>query len=302
MVTPDISFDTRAAFSSLITQIIEVPYLKFNRIELPNHISEFLYGGNSDILCTKWNILNLTKYKKVLLLDADTIIYENIDDLFTLPTPAAPFSSSFSKPLGSIKFHYTNEKDKTGYLYHGDQIKEQDIKNSLMQHGTVLIASTVLLSPNATDYADFCSSILNFNYMDVLSNFNGVQVASTAHPDNKLNELEINLIKQHLSSTQIFGFPNCFSGIAEQALAYFYTYIKKESFYNIHQRYNYFSWRSSFLINESPKILHIICKPKPWMKSQIHTDPVLNAIYELNASPQDTKVWKTYYEEFQTTQ
>ena len=83
--------------------------------------------------------------KKVFLLDADTIIIENIDNVFELSSPAATFHNYWgkhSKKNSKIINYYKD--DKIAYI--------NEIIQSLYFNGSVITASAVLLSPNKNDY------------------------------------------------------------------------------------------------------------------------------------------------------
>jgi hypothetical protein len=72
----------------MITDDIEVEYIELLK-KFYNHIIKIGYIKiKSSTLFTKYNALNLTNYKKIILIDVNFVILQNPDYLFTLNTPA----------------------------------------------------------------------------------------------------------------------------------------------------------------------------------------------------------------------
>lgn len=150
MVTDDVSFSTIKILKKICI-VKKIPYIK-NTIKLLTKRQKEKYSKWISVATTKWNCLNFTEYKKVLFLDADTIITKNIDHIFNNRTPAAtfynPWSNKFNKK-SIIKDYYKNDKI----------ISIKSIKKSLNGYGYVFIASTVLLTPNKQHFELFKSMI-----------------------------------------------------------------------------------------------------------------------------------------------
>ena len=200
-----------------------IPYLTFETSPLISKRQNTLYKTWKSSSYTKWNCLALP-YEKVILLDADTITTENIDHLFDLPCPSAPFSSPYIEPLGEIRNYCKGEKDSTGYLEHGQPVKKREIKKMLWSHGNLLTASTILIKPSMQDFSD---------YLDMMK------------------------------KKQPFGTQKTYSMVDEQSIVMFYVLEKNQIFHNIHHRYNYISWKEGYL-NTSPIIIHYFSDTKPW--------------------------------------
>lgn len=83
MVTPDISRATRAKLAAQGWTIREV-----EAVENPNEVSRQLLPRFAASF-TKLRAWDLLEYDKVVLLDADTIVLRNVDDLFDRPDFAA---------------------------------------------------------------------------------------------------------------------------------------------------------------------------------------------------------------------
>lgn len=67
--------------------LIEPTFIKSN-YEVSSEKRKERYGAWIDYALTKWNILRMTQFKKVLLCDIDTLVYADYTKLFTLKTPA----------------------------------------------------------------------------------------------------------------------------------------------------------------------------------------------------------------------
>jgi lipopolysaccharide biosynthesis glycosyltransferase len=225
MVTNDVSEQARNTLKQLTLNIVEVPYITINSKPLKTKRQQEIYKNWISDSYTKWNLLTL-HYEKVLFLDGDTIILRNLDHLFNLNTPAAPFGNPFVKPIGYLDTHLTSKKAADGYLPHAATITPSEVMNCLTKNGMLFTASTILLSPNITDYNNY-----------------------------------IKMVK----SMEPFGFSKCNSMVDEQSLAYYYSIIKKTNWTNIHHRYNYINWKKGFLqLDDVPYVMHYFSDKKPW--------------------------------------
>ena len=97
---------------------------------------------------TKLHVFNLTDYEKVLMLDTDTLVLQNIDDLFDLPAPAA----------------MRRGMNKDVQLRHGDPIDGQDFfANDHAEwpwsQGTGINAGVMLLEPSIYTYKRMMSEV-----------------------------------------------------------------------------------------------------------------------------------------------
>ena len=227
MVTPDV---TLSLVQPQVTRVVPVPYLTFQTKPMKTAKQRKMYDSWMADSYTKWNALCLTEYSKILFLDLDIIVLENLDHLFERPTPAATFSSPWAEPFtktrGAIANPYQDLRD-------GDRVSRDLIEMGLHgvprgrgTHGKhdpsfVLIATTVLLQPSRTDY-----------------------------------ERYVKLVRD----SQPFGFENCLSAFDEQSLSLLYS-----DWYHISQRYNAIPWhvRTWLLKGEQPALYHYF-NTKPW--------------------------------------
>ena len=158
MLTPDISNDIRQILMKVATHIVVVPYLKFNsNLKRMTKKQRSMYDSWMDVSYTKWNCLALTAWKKIMFLDADIIVLENIDHLFSLQAPAGPWSNPFAKPVGYIK----NWLHRGKYQKHGGKVFPRTVDNILHKSGITLSASTVLLEPSIESYSRYLTMMAN---------------------------------------------------------------------------------------------------------------------------------------------
>jgi glycogenin glucosyltransferase len=83
LITPDVPESARQLLSSQGWWIRDI-----EPIENPNEQAQRLFARFANTF-TKLRAFNLTEFSKVVLLDADTIAIQNIDELFERPGPAA---------------------------------------------------------------------------------------------------------------------------------------------------------------------------------------------------------------------
>ena len=87
MVTNDVSQEGKEILKKFYDYVIDVEYINVEnwRTSVQKH-RPYL-----DLVFTKFQVLNLVQYKKILLIDADAIILKHPDHLFTLKTPAGVY-------------------------------------------------------------------------------------------------------------------------------------------------------------------------------------------------------------------
>jgi hypothetical protein len=123
-------------------KLVEVPLLKFKAKPLITSKQRTMYPW-MDSAITKWNILTLTDYEKVLFLDADQVMIKNSDELFELPTPAGCFSNPFLVKDSNDYYHVKK---------HGDRVLPHQISQGLHKSGFVAWGTAVLLTPSNAKY------------------------------------------------------------------------------------------------------------------------------------------------------
>lgn len=137
-------------------KVVEVPLWKFESnpflCNTPEQKKRYDVWISSSY--TKWQLLSLTQYKKILFLDADTIVLRKIDDIFEVETPAGVFVNVWMNRLYR-------------HIKYGNKIPSEEINKAFEQSSAVLVGSAVLLSPNANDHIgllDLIMSNLPFGY------------------------------------------------------------------------------------------------------------------------------------------
>jgi len=176
LVTPDVSLKGRKELLKVCDKVIEVDYIQIKQPKLKTKRQELLYKAWISISYTKWHVLNLTQYKKIFLLDADTIVSKNIDKIFNQKriggTFYNPWSNKYTKH-STIKDFYKQKKIITPNL----------IQKALTKSGHVLIASAVLLHPNKNYFKNFKIMLQNNNVVDSFSknNYSGHDEQSIAY-------------------------------------------------------------------------------------------------------------------------
>ena len=175
MVTNDVSDKARKELKKLSIKVIEIPYI-FGRINFKTKRQKKLYNDWMQISYTKWNALNLTQYNKIFFLDADTIVTQNIDDIFEYKRPSSNFYNPFSekyKKVSKIKDYYGSEK----------VIKPSLINKALTKGGFVFWASSVLITPNNNHYNEYIKMVKNNKYVEqyIKNNYSGADEQSLAY-------------------------------------------------------------------------------------------------------------------------
>lgn len=127
--------------------VLPVEYMRFATRVMRTEGQQRAYGSMLKDLYTKWQILSLREYQKVLFIDADALVVSDISDLFNVEAPAAAFTHSGS----------TLRRWRVGTPYPYNDVKHGEIiddtpdsmflRNGL-QYGTVAPGNLVLLKPD----------------------------------------------------------------------------------------------------------------------------------------------------------
>lgn len=155
MVTPDVSDAACELMLSSCTKIVKIPYITFPTKNMKTKRQMELYGSWLSEAYTKWNCLTLTDYQKVLFIDADIIVVQNLDHIFELQAPAGTFStpwaSTFTKQPGFNLDGYPTE--------HASPVPTAAILKALKSGGYTFIASLVLLHPCLSTFTRYIKTI-----------------------------------------------------------------------------------------------------------------------------------------------
>ncbi len=225
-VSPDCVEFLRVHFDN----IVSVPLISHAVAHMRSKKQNEIYGGWIHHSFTKWSILNPEYFPvdKVILLDADMIVLENIDDLFELKPPALTFSSPWAKPYmkinGAYNPYYINRQGRAPRdLNHGERVPRNMIERGL-KDSILGLACMVLVRPSAVLYK---------------------------------NMLAI------LNRSELYGNSKCVSGMDEQLIAE--TLLSDSApIHHIHQRFNWIVGKTTWLpANVSPKTQQYY-HGKPW--------------------------------------
>lgn len=226
--------------------IVSVPYIYNKTAPLKTSGQIKVYSEWMPVSFTKWNCLGLVDYKKVLFLDADTLILKNIEHLFKMKAPAGVFirkhASPYIKPRkykGGIYDGIPNEyKDliKSGSGEYGKKIPANILMRAIKKGNFVVDGSLVLLSPSKEEYK---------KYVDIVI------------------------------TPKVFGKPS-YSGQDENAITYFYA-SRGISFRHIPLNYLYSPWGVSeryFKFKKNEIYVYNFQNPvKPWeIKKGLYSD------------------------------
>jgi alpha-N-acetylglucosamine transferase len=152
MVTRDVSQRAIDILYLIADHIWIVPYITHDTTPMVGkQVAYYSRWINSSF--TKWNALMLP-YKKVVFVDGDTLCLEPIDELFDLPTPAAPWANPWMEPIGQIPNRYVGPL-QDGFPPHGAIIKPDVFANVFRRGGMLFTASAVVLTPSRQDYYNY---------------------------------------------------------------------------------------------------------------------------------------------------
>lgn len=242
MVTKSVSSEARTKLEAEFDHVYEVKEIKCDNAP-PMIGGQKRYQSLMLSIFTKFRILELEQYDKVLWMDADMIILKPIDDLFTLDAPAACFDHQMSKhhvedykypaaladSLRSRRGWLENFYfPPNGKLKHGEVVSTSAIKGLYhKQRQFAAQGGLCLLRPSANDLECFIGSIP--------------------------------LILANLPSSVI-------SGADELAITLFY-YNNGISWRHIDMCYNVSALHLYPIYREQTKVLHYI-NYKPWNETE----------------------------------
>ncbi|BAC67338.1 P13-like protein [Adoxophyes honmai nucleopolyhedrovirus] len=149
MITDDVSENAVTTLSKYFTKVIEVEYIHYKCPKMLTMRQNNLYGDWIDFAFTKWNCLKLTKYRKIVYLDADHLVVKNIDHLFYLNAPALCFTDETYGYYDKIAF--------------GETITANAIKKFMLHNKVLCKGGTVLFEPDTLLFETIRSLINSYN-------------------------------------------------------------------------------------------------------------------------------------------
>ena len=255
MVTPDVTPHGRSLLSLLFHSVIEVAYITAHTRHLRTSKQQTLYQRWVEQSFTKWQLLQLTAYDKLLFIDADKVVLHNIDHLFDLPTPAATFSSPWASTyIAPSRKRGAGLSNPYAALRHGDAVPHAAVEAGLHTNSFVCIGTMVLLRPSVEAYQ---------RYLDMLRPY-----MAEGEEGGKAGEegMEGGEGKEGGGGVvRAFGFESCHSMMDEQSLCLLYHAQYRRQWTYIHQRYNFVGWHRNWLTRDDlPYVLHFF-STKPWV-------------------------------------
>lgn len=151
MVTPDVSAGARSVLAQSFDRVVPVDYIKYPCRKMLSTKQQRMYGGWIESSFTKWHVLDPVTFPvdRVMFIDADIILLENIDELFGLSAPAATYSLPWARPwtAGGMYNPY-------GVRKHGDKISLGDVAQGLdpPMPSLVGLGSLVLVQPHTETF------------------------------------------------------------------------------------------------------------------------------------------------------
>ena len=155
IVTPDVSEQAVQDLSLLYTRVIRMEYINFPAVKMRTQKQRDKYESWMDSSMTLYTCLWLFQYEKVLHLDCDVCVIQNIDHVFSLPTPAASFYNPWQ--TGTRLDPYPKK------IKHGQRIPSNCIKRAFAMEGSfVLGGNFVLLSTGQYIVDEFLKCLESF--------------------------------------------------------------------------------------------------------------------------------------------
>jgi len=241
MVDDSISDEALDALCTVYDRIFKVKLIKTNTAVYLTKKQQGLYGSWIDVSCTKWAALYLTCYDKVILTDTDVVALKNADELFELNAPAAEFNNLWAQPFrrdGLFNPYVTKKQFKLGEgLKHGDKVPPdvwKTITQRFIEHNKHARSKRITFAPGG--------------FLVLLK------------PSAKDADDYISWLTSHDSYPQKETFS---SGVDEVSLFEFYTNVKNQAWYNIHENYSLIPWGKPNVDKSEVYMYHYMGK-KPW--------------------------------------
>jgi hypothetical protein len=137
MVTNDVSEERIQILGLFFDRVFRVEYIRAECKPMTNEMQKLKYGSWMGESLTTFRCLGLGLYKKVLFLDADVCVIQNMDLLFKLRAPAGTFDTYFGR-------HIRAKQYGKGRKQLGDIIPKQAVMAALSVGNHVAIGNCML--------------------------------------------------------------------------------------------------------------------------------------------------------------
>jgi hypothetical protein len=149
MVTDDVVHVD--ALRQLFDRVVTVGYISGDHHPFPDEKTLQKYENWEHLALTQHRCLALDEYDKVCFLDADVVVFKNMDHIFELNTPAGTFYEQIPKG-----------KQKHNDRVHGEVVPAQHILKCLEAGVYVCIANCLVLSPGRETFERFVRYLASF--------------------------------------------------------------------------------------------------------------------------------------------
>jgi hypothetical protein len=150
MVSPEVSPECVSWLATKFDHIVNVPLISHECVRLKSDKQNRIYGSWIAHSFTKWNILNpeLFPVDKVIFIDADAMVWENID---AAVGAIREFAVTFSTPWAA-PFTRPGIRNPYGRMRHGNTVSTTSIKSGF--HNSIVgLATMVIVRPAADAFA-----------------------------------------------------------------------------------------------------------------------------------------------------
>lgn len=253
MITSDVTESDK--LEKVFDKVIVVDYIQAKDTKLMTEKQSKKYAEWINQSPTKWNILGLDMYEKVLFMDSDMIAISPIDELFTYNTPAIMFDFPYEKKYREDRRHIEFSEV---YLRKDEKFQSKmvnDVWNSpkpgeMIERSLIESINTEYVKPLYTP----SGGIILVEPSKFALNLYKLQLPEIV--DMKIKHDEI------VSSTQKNKNTVFISGIDEYSILMFY-HINGYNWYHIPMKYNVSVTQVYPIFESDAKVLHFISY-KPW--------------------------------------
>lgn len=232
MVTEDVT--DRPQLQQAFDEVIEVERITVKGQSLKGIRAQEIYGSWIQDSPTKFQCIGLEQYDKVLFMDADTIIVDHIDSLFSLPTPAGMFDHQMAKEY-MINPMYTGENPS-------GNMGIQNVYNT--KHGQKVDSNKIRDLYQNTDQFAVHGGILLF----------------------KTSKFAVEMYKMWVK-TVAGNIPVGISSLEEISISLFFIEYGY-SWTHIDMSYNISAFHVYKIFGKRSKVIHYITPYKPWIESK----------------------------------
>lgn len=154
LVSHDISQTAISLLRKYYNQVIPISYVNITTLTVDDMKNKYV-----NIMFSKLFCLNLTQYKKIILVSPDTVILKHPDHVFSLNTPAGILQSE----INTIEKYINCDK-----LIHGSIIDKKVTSDVLNNNNLGINDDYLLLTPELGLFDDILLEISSGKYQDIL--------------------------------------------------------------------------------------------------------------------------------------